>query len=174
MKKYLWLSFTAATLASCTTIPSTPPFEPTTTFNASDVAWSRGVGPNTVDGNALLRTRGGDVRTCAGEEVFLIADSAYARERITYLYAGALDRGFNYSRPIADGPLAYKESHRRTTCDAQGDFSFRDIPDGTYYVTTRVVWEAPGQYALSSQGGALMHRVELTGGETANIVLTAN
>lgn len=68
------------------------PLMTSATFNPDEVAWSTKDGANTVTGFAVLRTVGGEARTCAGLQVYLMPDSAYARERLFQLY-GSTEKG---------------------------------------------------------------------------------
>jgi len=147
-------------------------------FDPAEVAWSKMPGKNTIEGSAALRTRGGEVRTCAGGAAQLIPSSAYADERVRLTY-GDNQRGFHSTTtgsfevlsrpPVADDKYTptYQASMRNANCDAQGAFSFSSIPDGTWYVTVKVEWEVASQ----TQGGWLMQKVELKGGETKKLVL---
>ena len=142
-----------------------------------EVAWSRGRGSNTVSGQALMRTRGGDVKTCAGLEAQLIPYTAYAQERIAFSF-GAGREGF--ARPTTQtfdpDPAVYGETIRQTVCDAQGGFAFYNVPDGRYFVLVNVSWGAVsgGYYPyVAEQGGLLMGQVEVRGGETTRLILSA-
>lgn len=125
-------------------------------------------GPNTVEGSAVVRTRGGEARTCAGIKVELVPATAYATERMLALY-GSTERGFNNSRAYTFVPdeADYDTAVRQVVCDAQGRFRFTNVADGTFYVVTSVQWDAITSY----EGGMLMQRVELSGGETASFVM---
>lgn len=147
-------------------------------LTADEVAWSKVRGANSITGQAIMRTRGGDVKTCAGLDVSLIPYSAYAAERIAVTY-GAEDEGFarRESRPFSPDPAVYHETIRRSICDAQGNFRFTGLPDGRYFVLVEVSWEAVqgGRYAyLAGQGGTMMSRVSVSGGEERQLLLTAN
>ena len=95
-------------------------------FDASEAERLMVSGKNVIDGSGMLKTRGGDVKTCAGEYVLLFL------------------------------------------CDPQGHFKFENLADGNFYVMTRVVWEAPGHVY---QGGEIIQKVSLSGGETKNVVI---
>jgi len=139
-----------------------------TSFDPDSVQWARGMGSNRLEGSALLRTQGGEVRTCAGLEVSLIPVSAYASERMMAIY-GSLQRGFSsYGATFANDAPAYYENMRTAICDPQGAFEFEGLPSGSFYVTTVVSWSA-GSYG--AQGGNLMQRVDLKS-ETTKVVLT--
>lgn len=137
-------------------------------------------GDNTIRGSALIRQRGGGVVTCAGYDVTLIPATAYASERMRALYGNA-QRGYRDSSPLAtvnfvpDFP-AYHNFNKKSVCNAQGSFVFKDIADGDFYVTLSVTWEVPSQSVYSftgtsTEGGDLMQRVTVSGGETKEIVL---
>jgi hypothetical protein len=141
-----------------------------TSFDAAAVAWSEGEGPNRLEGAALLRTQGGDAKTCAALDVALIPVSLHSRERMTHLY-GNTRSGFNPAgtgHPVFtnDSPAFY-ESIRWSKCDSTGRFEFEGVPDGEWFVESVVSWNA-GRWL---QGGALMQRVQLAGGQTKKIVL---
>lgn len=61
---------------------------------------------------------------------------------------------------------------RQARCDAQGNFQFSGLADGAYFVTSTVTWEAPTEAGLEMQGGALMQRFEVKGGQSPHLILT--
>lgn len=127
-------------------------------------------GPNTIQGSALMRQKQGSVVHCGGNEIELVPVTEYASERIKHIY-GSTEEGVKSISPQAtefkpDNP-AYHELVRTTTCDSQGKFKFENVANGEFFVTTRIIW---GVYA--SQGGYLMKRVEVSGGETKDVVLS--
>lgn len=102
--------------------------------------------------------------------------TAYATERMRLIYGDA-GGGFRPLRnneyrtgwngvepPISD----YARLSLSTVCDAQGKFEFSNVSDGDWYLSTTVYWEVAGR----PQGGYLMRRVTLRGGETQNVPLT--
>jgi len=133
-------------------------------------------GNNTIEGNALIRLRDGGVVTCAGYTVSLVPVTAYASERMRHIY-GSTTRGFrdltlNPNIEFLPDTPEYRQFAKEVTCDAQGDFVFRNISDGAFYVVTRITWEVPVSRNVSSwYGGYLMQRVTVRGGETKEIVL---
>ncbi len=124
-------------------------------------------GKNTIAGSALMRQQGGGTVTCAGNEVTLTPATAYATERIMYIYKNT-NKGVAYSgykfEPDEPEYLTYTKN---TQCGAQGNFIFKNIADGEYFVTTKIQWTV----GYNVQGGALMRKVSVKGGETADIVL---
>jgi hypothetical protein len=129
-------------------------------------------GPNSIKGSALIRQGGGGVVTCAGQEALLAPATAYQQERMFALY-GNFYSGYN---PAFGGRQVefqgedpgYKYLIKRTTCDAQGSFKFEKIADGDFYVVAVVLWKTDPYFY---QGGTLMQRVTVKGGETKEIVL---
>jgi len=114
------------TLSAC--VQEQPTLTTTAAFNPAEVAWATRPGTNTVQGFAVLRTVGGEARTCAGLEMRLIPDSSYARERMMSLY-GNLSVG---SRPIGGSRFGVTDSDYLATsksarCDGQGNFTFEQI-----------------------------------------------
>lgn len=176
MRPLLAVSFLVpvALLAGCATVPQ-PPAYVSTPFDPAAYAWFSAEGDNTITGNAVLRTVGGDVRTCAASSVGLVPGGAYTRERMMLVY-GNVERGYrSISAPgvqFANDSPAYLAMLRQAPCDAQGNFTFTGLPDGEYFVLSRVVWGVPMQYHTEMQGGTLMQRVEVRGGETKRIVLS--
>ena len=130
-------------------------------------------GTNSIQGQAFLRQRGGNVVTCAASEVRLIPATKYAKEYVRRKY-GTDQGGYDDWDPILleNDPktdTSFWTHTRTTTCDAEGEFEFDGVPDGTYYVTTRVMWSA-GQY--SQQGGDIAEIVDLAGNDSKKILLT--
>lgn len=175
MRKYVTATGILAAVAGCATAPQSQPHAMTTRFDPGEVAWFEGKGSNTLNGNAVLRTVGGDVRTCAGLKAMIFPVGRYAIERVTAIY-GSPDGGYGRVMPsFSETDPRYAATKRETVCDSQGNFRFTDLPDGDYYVQSIVTWGVPtGYYSLvSSQGGGIAERVSLRGGETKSVVLTA-
>jgi hypothetical protein len=135
-------------------------------------------GKNTLKGSALFRQAGGGIVTCAGNTVSLFPYSNYARERMTGLYLNEKG-GVNYVLPQSD-PAAPERSYtssdpaydalvENTQCNTQGFFTFNNLADGDYYVVTHILWRVD---RYTTQGGYLMKKVHISGGETKEIVIT--
>lgn len=115
--------------------------------------------------------------TCAGTPVELVPAGTYASERMGKAYGNTME-GFRtpmqmYQQGVLpEQPAAYLSSFRTKLCDPQGFTTFTDIPDGDYYLTTRITWSLGGDFYLNQEGGYLMQRVSVAGGETKEVVLT--
>lgn len=163
-------------VASCATTPTSPPIPLSSSYDPAEQVIRPG--SNSISGNAVLRTVGGDVRTCAGYPVTIVPVTAYATERFTAIYGNSqsgyipLSQGKTFSPA---NPHYENEAGRTETCDSQGNFSFANIADGSYYIVTMVVWGVPqSAYYTERQGGPLFQRVDVSGGETKRVVLTQN
>lgn len=140
-----------------------------TDFNLSQAEELLKPGSNTIEGSALIRQKGGDIVTCAGVEVALIPVTDYATERMVAIY-GSDQKGYRSSGNLKFEPdlPEYYEATKRVLGDAQGEFVFSDVTDGEFYISTRITWTV----GYSSQGGVLMKRVKVEGGETERVVLS--
>ena len=128
-------------------------------------------GTNTIQGNAIVRPQGGGVVTCAGSKVSLVPVTDYATERMRHIYKSD-QRGY-YSPPLPNflcepNTPEYHTQQKTQVCDAQGNFAFENVADGEFYLTATVVWMVEYKW----NGGYLMQRVKLSGGENRKIVLT--
>ena len=183
MRLILTVGAAAAVVAACAPLPpaATPAARVITLnerFDPADFAWARESGTNIIEGAAIMRTIGGDVKTCGGLAVELIPETAYSRERVQALYLSA-DEGFQSAiamgenAPIAGhNPPEYRDVVRQTVCGPDGRFRFTGLPDGSYFVIAEVTWGAPTVYGIEPQGGRMMRRVTVSGGQTSEIVLT--
>ena len=125
--------------------------------------WSLAKGSNTIRGSALLRTRGGEVRTCAGYPVRLIPSASQTDSYIAKAF-GSDEGGISRSPWRSQ----FGEYTRTTTCDAQGNFSFENLPDGRYFAIAQVQWEV----LREQQGGLIAQLVRVRDGQVKSVVLT--
>ena len=63
----------------------------------------------------------------------------------------------------------YCQLMRNTIGDSQGYFTFSNVKDGNYFVTTMIVWKVGNRFCY--EGGNLMQYISVFGGETKEIVL---
>lgn len=140
-----------------------------TPITPAEVDWSRKTGTNSVSGLAVIKA-GGTSHTCAGQSAILVPDSAYARARMTAIF-GNTTKG---TRAASLGPVKFERDDplyvatlRTTRCDPSGSFSFAQIPDGVWYVTSSAKWQG----ATQVEGGSMMQRVDLRGGRLVKVIL---
>lgn len=143
-----------------------------TPFDPAASAYVTRNGSGTITGQAFMRQMGGGVVTCAGSEVTLVPATGYFVEAITETF-GASEGGRIgvLQRPQVNGTDPRASSARRATvCDAQGNFTFRQISSGEYYVLADVTWYAPTNQIIP-EGGSLAKRIRIQGGETVQVIL---
>lgn len=155
-----------------TACATTKTYETHTSFDEAAAKRMLEAGKNKITGSALVRQNGGGTVTCAGQQVTLIPATEYARERIRAIYSNEVSGyisafGAKTYKFIPDVPN-YQLNTKTAVCDAQGFFSFPDLADGEFFVTTWITWQVN---AYVPEGGGLMKRISLKGGKTENIVL---
>lgn len=160
-------------LSACAGLPST---RSSIAFDPQEVAWAMATGNNTLRGSARMHEPGGEWRTCAGASVAVLPDSAYTRARLIGLYGseagGRNDMSPGAMRRVDDADPRFAKVARLSTCDIRGAFHFSGLADGTWYVTTSIVWRTRGNDPASQTGAALMQRVTLDGGRTVSVTLS--
>lgn len=176
MAKYCVSVIAFASVFGCATQSPLPKYEIKSKFDQEQSDSLTKEGSNTVKGSALMRQVGGGIVTCAGQTISLVPVTDYSKERITYLY-GTENGGYlsasNMQRnpqPFSFTDPAYEQSRKHTTCDAQGFFKFEKLADGEFYIGGSITWKSnPNNYFFD--GGTLMRRVKVQGGETKDIVI---
>lgn len=152
-------------------VPPPPPPPPPTPME--EFAWSQRPGANTLVGAVAYRPSAAQTWSCTGQSVALTPETSYSRGRMISLY-GSADRALQTvaavrARSGANPGMDYSRFVKSTICDAQDSFTFRDLPDGAYFIIARVRRTRP-------PGGAgdemvIMQRIELRGGAAIRIVL---
>tara|TARA_Y100000768_G_scaffold360450_1_gene317704 strand:- start:157 stop:687 length:531 start_codon:yes stop_codon:yes gene_type:complete len=149
-------------------------------FSVDELDWFIAGGTTTVEGSAFLRQRGGGIVTCAGNEVNLVPVTKYSTERMTFLYEntefGILQTGLP---AILRGKLfkggetagAYLKYLLKTTCDVDGKFQFQNVPQGSYYLITKVEWNT-GRNMFENEGGMIMKRVLVNNKELEKFIIS--
>jgi hypothetical protein len=147
-----------------------PPISSTATFSASDFAWSQKSGRNVIAGRVAYRL-GGARYSCAGASVVLTPETAWSRRRMAVLYGtgerAALPTDDVRARTATAPPGDAGPYVKRTTCDEGDQFAFGGLPDGAWYVIT----VARPANNPKGESMALMRRVVVRGGRTANVTL---
>jgi hypothetical protein len=138
---------------------SAPPFvKMQTKFDYSEHEPYAKPGENGISGQAFVRQQEDSVVTCAGSRVLLVPATSYFREMFWHMIIA----GSEPEPPETPYP-SLKSMIRRTQCDAQGNFSFSEIPDGTWFILTQV---------NAREGGVLITEVTLSNGRIIQVLLT--
>jgi len=146
------IPFTATFIASLMGCASGP-IQLAVPFDAKEAKTMLAKGNNQISGKIHFEPDRGHVFaypntvvSCEGNEVTLIPYTDYAREWATKYYG----------KPVTD--LAYKLTHRardqkfigydafmaqtiKTSCDDSGNFAFKNVADGEYFVMAKVEWK---------------------------------
>jgi len=180
MKKFVSVIFLAVLLSSCGTMyypvaPEKNKIFLSSAFNVNQAQFINKKGNNTLKGESFLKTVGGDVKTCAGNEVHLIPVTDYSNERMIKQF-GKSQSGYitDYTfimTEFVNTDANYTEYQKTTYCNSQGGFIFENLSDGEYYVTTIVKWQ--GGYPMTTQGGVIMKRIAVKDGETKSVYVLA-
>jgi hypothetical protein len=123
-------------------------------------------GSGVVTGQAFLKTRGGDVKTAAGNTVMLNPITSYSNQWYQVSYLGL--------KPLTELDSRIHQYVIETVADADGKFEFTKVPPGEYFVTVLVSWEAATGYqgALRNQGSWISKKINVINDETLKVILT--
>lgn len=167
--------FAAALALSCCGSTREAAPGPTAPFDAAEAGFIRKSGSATINGQAFLRDRTGQVNVhfASGEVVRLVPATTYAQARVAQFYgagkfvaAGAI--------PKVSADPEYAAYTRTTKSDAMGRFSFDKVAPGRYFVMSQLIWRPKDGF--TSEGGAMYEEVTVTGTESGpiKIMLTGN
>jgi len=115
-------------------------------------------GNNGLRGQAIISDEANSETTCAGNRVLLLPATSYFREMFWHMIIA----GSEPNPPKTPYP-SLKNMIMRTECDAKGNFSFSEIPDGAWFVLTQV---------NAKPDRVLITEMTLANGETAQVLLT--
>jgi len=138
-------------------------------------------GTATIDGQAFVIVRGGDVlldnqgylttisdnaRTASGNDVTLDPATPFAMD--WYMKSGTSLRRFTNAPKDA----AFRAARKTTIADDAGKFKFTGLPAGRYIVRTTITWQTPrDSYRMMTQGGVASAVIELVEGEQKTVIL---
>lgn len=144
--------------------PQARVYQLTSPYSEADFLPWKNKGTATLVGQAFMKTVGGDVKTCAGNDVFVLPANKYNHEVMGEIMKPGTVKFTNRD----SGSFAY---NIKTTCDSQGNFAFPNIAADSWYIIVDVTWGVPTQYGVDSQGGMLVKLVDLKAGANS-VVLT--
>jgi hypothetical protein len=138
-------------------------------------------GTATIDGQAFVVIRGGDVlldthvylttisdnaRTASGNDVTLDPATPYAME--WYMKSGTSLRRFTNAPKDA----AFRAARKTTIADEGGKFKFDGLPAGRYIIRTTITWQTPrDSYRMMTQGGVASVVIDLAEGEQKTVII---
>lgn len=159
--RYLWL----AVLGTVGCALNRGPVDRRAQFDPGEYAPYDRPGTSVVEGQAILRTRGGEVRYGVGSEVSLTPVTSYSKE----WWSQAIVRDVEFSSGADSRAAKYTKV---AVADGEGRFSFAELPAGDYFVVSSVSWEVPGKDGPISTGSRLGQQVHVGPGERVTVVLS--
>jgi hypothetical protein len=132
-------------------------------FNVSDFNSFISPGTAAITGQAFFKTPSGHVKLGDGETVELVPATPYTRERYDL---ALIDR---WAGP-RDPRLA--QFIRATIADAQGNFSFRDVPSGNYILSCMISWKVQSAAGMMVTSKQVLATTTVHAGETVKVIVT--
>ena len=151
-------------LSGCVTPVTPPPAKRQAAFVESEFAPYAGTGTSTITGQAFLKTRSGELRFGAGCEVVMVPVTPYTTE--------TGERAVLRNERLEAPDPRYAAYRRTTIADGNGNFEFRNIPAGSYYLSCDIRWEYATQYGLSATGGTAFGKTTVAAGATTKVIVT--
>lgn len=140
-------------------------------FDVNTDEWLENSGNGTIKGTAKFKSQSGEIRFGDSFGIELMPTSPYTEERLSKIYgneeSGHVSLSDGIFRFIPD-PSGYHAT-RKTTCDKNGAFEFKNLPSGTYYIVAFMIWEDDSNSAGGKLGGGIMQRIELGQNEKQTI-----
>jgi hypothetical protein len=145
-------------------ISTTKPAIPRIPFPEDEYAKLPISGTGTVSGSAFIKL-GGNIKAAVGERVILNPVTSYSKQWYTVSYLGQ-----NQLEPPDKRIGKYLKFK---IADAQGRFTFKNVPPGEYYIITVVSWEEPvgSQGTHVSQGARLCKIITVKNHEETKVIL---
>ena len=138
-------------------------------------------GTATIDGQAFVVVRGGDVlldnqgylttisdntRTASGNDVTLDPATPFAMD--WYMKSGTSLRRFGN----APKDQAFRAARKTMVADDAGKFQFTGLPAGRYIIRTTITWQTPrDSYRMMTQGGVASVVIDLEDGEHKTVII---
>lgn len=141
------------------------PIKIATPYDYEGVQWFKGKGNGNIRGRAQFRSKHGDIRFGKGFRIELMPYCHYTEERLSIIYGDEkagyvfLEEGIPQFTPDPEG---YHDT-KKAICNAYGEFEFKDLPSGDYYLVAFMLWDGTG--------GGIMRKVTLSEGESKFIAM---
>lgn len=164
-EKFLLISLFAANLVACAGGKPRPdkligPIPP------EEIAAHIKNGTGVIEGQAFMKTVGGDVKYGAGESVCLTPDTPYRDKIIAAQLSG-------YRAVVSPD---YMKISKCTKADGSGRFTFEDLPTASWTIEANVTWAVVSctRYSCyqSPQGGPIHQKVVSADGKVIKVVVT--
>lgn len=125
--------------------------EPVAEFDEAAMRAAFTQGHAIIRGQAFAKTRGGDVKYGAGNNILVVPFTGYVDECQRLLQSGFHSECANKISPFA----------RTISADGEGRFEISSLKPGKYQLATDISWEVPTGYGLERTGGSFVKVVEV-------------
>lgn len=141
-----------------------------TRFNEKEIEWFFEKGTATLSGMVSLNIGDGKTIGCEGYTVEVLPAGKYADERFLKVYgnnvSGQVLLRDNSPKFTPDSAL-YHETDKVAYCNENGNYMFKNLPAGEYYIFSLIKWQATDENGIvTEEGGAAMKRITLESGQT--------
>ena len=141
-----------------------PPQPSIEIFRDEDFAPYAGIGNSSIRGQAFLKTRTGEVKLGAGNEVFLCPVTAYSTEYFRRMIVANVRL-----LPPDERIIKY---FKATVADSSGNFEFKGLPAGEYYLGCKITWEFQGINGWETTGGIGYAMAKVGADESIRVIVT--
>jgi hypothetical protein len=131
-------------------------------FDAAEAAFVLKQGKAEIEGHAFVTNGSGGVVNAAGQPVWLVPVTAYARQRFAAFYGAGKSIPARSVPSISSDP-EYIKYTRQTKTESSGKFSFDKVAPGEYFVVSQMIWKKDD--AMFAQGAAMYETVKISGSE---------
>jgi len=123
-------------------------------------------GKSVIKGYAFFKTKDGDIKTAAGNEVILNPVTSYSNQWY--------EQDYLQRNRLAEADPRLWQYTKKKTADAEGRFIFNDVPPGDYYLVATILWEIPVGYygAIEQQRKVVAKKITVKGDDVLDVVLT--
>jgi hypothetical protein len=158
MKMIVFLLVVILLISACT-----PTYNIKSAFDVTKFEPYNKKGTGKVTGQAFLKTKGGDVKYGAGEEIKLVPSNSYTQEIWEAVRKG---------KTLENRDYRLGDYIRKTIADGSGHFIFESIPAGTYLIQCEVYWEIPSYYSTITTGETIIKSITVQEGKTTDVMVT--
>ncbi len=132
-------------------------------FKDQDVKWFKVDGNSSIKGIAKFKSKDGEIRYGKEFRIELNPFTPYTKERLNHIYRND-ESGYVFIKngvpKFTPDPEGYHAT-RKTMCNEKGEFEFKNLPEGNYYVIAFMLWD--------KTGGGIMQHIQLSDNEIKTI-----
>lgn len=132
-------------------------------FNSEEYKKYETTGAASIIGQAFTKTLGGDVKYGAGNEIKLFPITSYSTE--------AWDRAIIGGELLEPSDENSNKYTKVTIADGQGNFKFKNLPPGDYYIYCVITWQVALSGKLTMTGGIVGSKIKIEENENKEIIL---